>query len=209
MGRFLYQEEDPWVLVSTPESSVSGLPEGYTPLTSLASPYIARHGGDTRRDANPARVKAFKDSAADSKRHFTKYGRYAIRLQILGTHPAYWRHGYASALCHWGMKIAAEEGLVVQVVAGKMGHKLYTHLNFKTLGEVVKQVPGEEMKVISHAMVFDPKEQARSVASYEGNKAISVAFCVQDTNYGIHEHCQRKGVLKHIEIVHIQCYSLI
>ena len=63
------------------------------------------------------------------------------------------------------MKMAAAEGLVVQVIAGKMGRQLYTHLNFTTLGEIVKQVPGEEKKVISYAMVFDPQEQAVSVES--------------------------------------------
>jgi ribosomal protein S18 acetylase RimI-like enzyme len=118
------------------------------PLTSLVTNNI-------RKDTNPARMKAFQDSVADSEKYFTKYGD-NIRLYTLGTHPDYWRQGFGTTLCQWGMEMAADQGLVVLLVASIMGRNLYTKLNFTTLGEVVKQVPGEKERVISHAMVFDP-----------------------------------------------------
>lgn len=124
--------------------------------------YVAKHGGSTRRDVDPARQKAFRGSDVDSEKLFAKYGNDRIILQILGTHPDHWRHGYATSLCQYGMRIAADEGLVLTLVAGKTGVGLYKHLNFTSLGEVVKQVPGEEEKVVSEAMVFDPKTQAVS-----------------------------------------------
>jgi ribosomal protein S18 acetylase RimI-like enzyme len=124
--------------------------------------YVTRHGGATRKDMDPVRQKAFRDSGADAEKYFAKYGNDRITLQILGTHPDHWRRGYATSLCRYGMRIAAEDGLAVTLVAGQTGLGLYRHLNFTSLSILVKQVPGEKERVISEAMVYDLRDQAVS-----------------------------------------------
>ena len=62
------------------------------------------------------------------------------------------------------MKIAAEDGLTVTLVAGQTGLGLYRHLNFTSVGILVKQVPGEKERVGSEALVFDPRDQAVSMS---------------------------------------------
>jgi hypothetical protein len=118
-------------------------------------------------------MKAFQDGIVASEAYFAKYNGCTIRLHILGTHPNYRRQGYAKSLCLWGMGVAKDFGLVVQVVASKMGQDLYAHLKFATLGKVLRQVPGEETKLISYAMVFNPENQAPSnVAASNGQRQI-------------------------------------
>ena len=109
---------------------------------------------------NPLRQKAFRDSGAEVEKHFAKYEYDRITLQILGTHPNHWRRGYGTSLCRYGMEIAAEDGLAVTLVAGQTGLGLYRHLNFTSVGTLVKQVPGEKKRVVSEALVFDPRDQA-------------------------------------------------
>ena len=116
-----------------------------------------------RRDLNFARQKSYDDSNAATKEYFAKYGENQIGLLIIGTDPCYWRHGYAASLCQWGMHVATNEEVAVTLVAGAMGKKLYKHLNFTDLGTLIRQVPGEEEKVISTAMAFDPKEHVAAI----------------------------------------------
>ena len=107
-------------------------------------------------------MKAFQDGVTASEIYFTKYCGWTIRLHTLGTHPDYRRKGYAKSLCQWGIDRAACCGLVFQVVASEIGRDLYLHLKFTILGEVSRQVPGEEKKLISYAMAFNPENQAPS-----------------------------------------------
>ena len=126
--------------------------------------YVTKHGGATRRDMNPLRQKVFKDSGAEAEKHFAKYGNDRITLQIAGTHPNHWRRGYGTSLCRYGMKIATEDGLTVTLVAGQTALSLYRYLNFTSVGIWLKQVPGERERVVSEALVFDPRDQAVSMS---------------------------------------------
>ena len=120
--------------------------------------YIAEQGDGIRRDVNLDREKAFRLAAAEARKHFVECGNEQLHLQILGTHPDHRRHGYGKLLCEWGMKRAAEEGLVVTVVAGSNGEHLYRYLGFKCLGSVMAKLPGEEDQVEGTAMIFTPGE---------------------------------------------------
>lgn len=62
------------------------------------------------------------------------------------------------------MEIAAEDGLTVTLVAGQTGLGLYKYLNFTSVSILVKQVPGEKERVVSEALVFDPRDQAVSMS---------------------------------------------
>jgi hypothetical protein len=56
--------------------------------------------------------------------------------------------------------MANEEDVVISLMASPMGKLLYSHLNFRNLGKIVVQVPGETAKVFLVPMVFDRKELA-------------------------------------------------
>jgi hypothetical protein len=57
------------------------------------------------------------------------------------------------------MEKATRENIPLTVVAGPLGLHLYSDLGFKNLGEYITQVPGEEEKVSSDAMVYEPLSQ--------------------------------------------------
>lgn len=119
-----------------------------------------KNGGATRKDADPDRIEAFRDSGAlCNKRFDEKYPGGRITLQILGTHPDHLSRGYATVLCHKGMEIARERGLVCTVQATSLGHRLYEHLGFTHLAECPINVPGEQESIKCWAMVWDPKPE--------------------------------------------------
>ncbi|KAH6952393.1 hypothetical protein BKA56DRAFT_605522 [Ilyonectria sp. MPI-CAGE-AT-0026] len=124
------------------------------------NPYddMTKNGGATRKDADPGRIEAFRESGALCNKHFEKnYGDRRITLQILGTHPGHLRRGYATDLCNWGMNVAHEEGLVCTVQATYLGRRLYKKLGFTDLDECLIQVPGEQEMIECWAMVWIPK----------------------------------------------------
>jgi GNAT superfamily N-acetyltransferase len=84
------------------------------------------------------------------------FGIDQIRLQILGTHPAYRHRGFATALCQWGMKRAELDRVALTVMASPLGFELYSSLNFRDRGVQLVQVPGEDDKLLVHAMDFVP-----------------------------------------------------
>ena len=102
-------------------------------------------------------MKAFRDSRAATEELFDPMRDKCIRLYILGTRPGYRKKGYATTLCQWGMKMASDKRLGVQVLSSQMGKSLYTRLGFTTLNEIVRQDRGEESRDISYAMAFIPK----------------------------------------------------
>lgn len=122
---------------------------------------VAKADGATRRDANPARAKAFRQCGIEGKQRYfdNVYGDAQIHLQILGTHPDYMHHGHGTNLCKWGMSKAVKDNVVVSILAGPIGKPLYSHLGFKYLGTLVVQVPDEEEKVYMYAMVLDEREE--------------------------------------------------
>ncbi|KAJ8131661.1 hypothetical protein O1611_g1965 [Lasiodiplodia mahajangana] len=128
----------------------------YEPFSPSA--YVAKHGGSTRRDCNPAHHRAFQDTARQAKQLLLGYGDDQIHLQILATHPDHWRYGYGTMLCEWGLQVASEEALVVSLAASKTGKYLYEHLGFKNSGTVTGREPGEEETVSSTVFVYNPKE---------------------------------------------------
>jgi GNAT superfamily N-acetyltransferase len=112
-----------------------------------------RAGGATRKDANPAHVRAFTDMARRcGEDYLNRLGDDQMILQICGTHRDYRRRGLATALCRWGMDVADRDGLVTTLVTADLGLYLFRHLGFEGLGECVMQAPGEERKINFWAM---------------------------------------------------------
>ena len=129
---------------------------------------MARNGGSTRRDANPAHARAFRESSdLCDELYFETYGYNQLVLQTLGTHPDHRRRGHGSSLCRDGMDLADRDSVVLTLQASPLGLPLYKSLGFVTLGECAMQVPGEEETVPFWAMVWHPSE-------YEGTAPASV-----------------------------------
>jgi ribosomal protein S18 acetylase RimI-like enzyme len=104
------------------------------------------------------RDKAFIDAVgAGKKKYFDQeFGNQQLHLMVLATHPDYQNRGAGAMHCRWGMSLAKEKDLRVTLFASPMGEGLYTYLGFKTVGHVVIQVDGEEEKIETPAMVYDP-----------------------------------------------------
>lgn len=129
----------------------------------VAMATVARAGGSKRRDVEPQRQAAFQAASGEKKqRFFDEYGDRQLRLKILGVHPDHWRRGIGSELVRWGMNRASEEGIPVTLVAGSQGLHLYSRLGFKTLGEYVTQVSGEEECVKSYGMVYKSQDSEKA-----------------------------------------------
>ncbi|KAI8626342.1 hypothetical protein F5Y19DRAFT_227121 [Xylariaceae sp. FL1651] len=117
-------------------------------------------GGDgginERRDANPEHVKEFARTLdAAFQKYFSGYAEQQFNLWLLTTHPSFRRRGAGSMLTRWGMDAAAQWKWPVTVLASPMGEKLYTALGFKTLGNVIVQVDGEEEKLVVSCLVWE------------------------------------------------------
>ena len=113
-------------------------------------------GGEGRRDANFAHMKAFKQTLATAqKRWFDNvYGDKRLHLKILRTHPDYQKRGAGTQHCRWGMELARADGIPVTLFASPMGKRLYSHLGFLLLDTVTVQVEGEEEKLSIGVMVY-------------------------------------------------------
>jgi len=111
-----------------------------------------------RRDANPDRVKAWKETLSKARKFYflDEFGNY-LHLQHLGTHPDYQRHGAGSALSKWGTDLAQKHNPKVGLFASPMGKFLYTHLEFNELAAIVVRVPCEEGSVTVSAMIWGLK----------------------------------------------------
>jgi GNAT superfamily N-acetyltransferase len=130
--------------------------------------YVTKHpgsavneaGGSSRRDANFAHMKAFREGGAAAKHTYFdgRFGYNQIHLQILGTHPDYQRRGYGSALCAWGMKRAQQDNVAISLLASPMGFKLYLALGFEDLGKVTVQVKGETEAIVLRPMSYVPEK---------------------------------------------------
>ncbi|KAL2869464.1 uncharacterized protein BJX67DRAFT_379018 [Aspergillus lucknowensis] len=125
-------------------------------------------GCDERRDANPAHMKAFDGALSAAKQQYfdSVYGDRQVHLWILGTHPQYQRHGFGTKQCVWGMEFAKAHAAPVTVFSSPMGGALYASLGFRTLGQVVVQVEGEEEKLTIGAMIYE--DGRRSSHKYVG-----------------------------------------
>lgn len=119
---------------------------------------VARAGGSQRRDIDPRRQEAFKTAGHEEKLRFfdSVWGNQQLHLQILGVHPDHWRRGIGSSLVRWGMDRASKENVPLTVLASSLGLSLYSRLGFRNLGSSFTQVPGEEVKVDTEALVFEP-----------------------------------------------------
>jgi len=60
-----------------------------------------------------------------------------------------------SDLVYWGISQADEQHVLLTVMASPFGFLLRSKLGFKTLGNSITQVPGEEEKVDSDAFVYE------------------------------------------------------
>jgi predicted N-acetyltransferase YhbS len=100
-----------------------------------------------RRDANPARMTAFRKAICKAKEEWfdKKFGESQMCLTTLATYPDYMRRGAGKALCEWGIKKAVSDKLAaVTLFSSPMGKPLYTKLGFRQVGMVHTQVEGEE-----------------------------------------------------------------
>lgn len=135
------------------------------------SDYVTKHpagavneaGGSSRRDANFAHMKAFREAGVAAKHKYFegRFGSNQIHLQVLGTHPDYQRRGYGSALCEWGVKRAQQDEVAISLLASPAGYKLYSALGFEDLGTITVQVPGETESIVLRPMSLVP-EKSRS-----------------------------------------------
>lgn len=127
---------------------------------------VLRAGGATRKDANPEHVAAFRKAVNEAKAKFfgPPLKGDQLHLQILATHFDYLRHGFATRLLQWGMSLAKNETLSVNLFASPMGFPLYSHLGFKNCGKVIVQLPDEDEKVIMHAMEYKPQDKEEKAA---------------------------------------------
>ncbi|PSN59650.1 hypothetical protein BS50DRAFT_579876 [Corynespora cassiicola Philippines] len=110
---------------------------------------------DHRRDADVKHMDVFDKACAKAKKEYfdNVYGTDQIHLRILATHPDWQRHGAATIHCNWGMQLATAKHIPVTVLSSPLGGKLYTHLDFTTLGHFTVQVEGEEEKLSIGAMI--------------------------------------------------------
>ena len=110
-----------------------------------------------RRDANPARMKAFRAAVGRAKTEFfdSKYGEEQLYLGMLACHPDYQRRGAGEMLCRWGLDKAKAEHLAVTLFASPMGVRLYRRLGFRDVGSFRTQVVGEEEYLDMPGMVLE------------------------------------------------------
>jgi hypothetical protein len=116
---------------------------------------------DDRRDADFKHIKAFDDACFKAKKKYFDdvFGDQQLHLRILATHPDWQRHGAGTKHCDWGLDLAAEHQIPVTVLSSPLGGKLYSHLEFETLGHFTVQVEGEEEKLTIGAMIKNYDEE--------------------------------------------------
>ncbi|KAL2009025.1 hypothetical protein VTN00DRAFT_7219 [Thermoascus crustaceus] len=112
-----------------------------------------------RRDANPARMKAFRDSTTRAKKELfnSRFGDRQLNLVMLATLPEYQRRGAGTMLLQWGIDKADAEGLAITLFAGPSAQHLYSRSGFEVVGNVHTQVEGEEAAIDLPAMAYMPK----------------------------------------------------
>jgi ribosomal protein S18 acetylase RimI-like enzyme len=122
----------------------------FTCLTSI-------HGNRSRRDANTARMKAFTEILATSKKIIFDelYGQKYFTLQVLATSPAWQRRGAGTMLCQWGITISLWTGMAISVFASPMGQALYRRLGFRPISTVNLVVEGDSESVSVLAMSYE------------------------------------------------------
>ncbi|KAH8812981.1 hypothetical protein F5884DRAFT_319900 [Xylogone sp. PMI_703] len=70
-----------------------------------------------------------------------KYLKHHMELDNMAVDPTFFRHGYGTKLCQYGMNIAKEDSVPIGVIAAAMGAKLYEHLGFET---IIKEIVTDE-----------------------------------------------------------------
>ncbi|MCJ1399663.1 hypothetical protein MMC11_002865 [Xylographa trunciseda] len=115
-----------------------------------------------RRDANPARMMAFREAMHRAKKELfdQKYGEKQLYLGMLACHPDYQRRGAGTALCQWGLDKAKAEDLTVSLFASPMGARLYSKLGFKDVASFRTQVVGEDEYLVTPGMVLETTKAA-------------------------------------------------
>lgn len=63
-------------------------------------------------------------------------------IDMIVTHPAYWRHGHGSHLTNWFFDLSAEDSVGLGVAGVPMGKLLFQHLGFEEVETVT--IPGYE-----------------------------------------------------------------
>jgi len=143
-------------MAGSPAKSLLGEDEnGSTSSDTLSDLQLLQ---SSRKDAEPSRMKAWKEATSKAKENIFDglYGREYFQLQILATHPSWHRQGAATKLCNWGQTLAQVTGFSIAVFASPMGNLLYSHLGFKWLENVIIRAPNEIEHVGIAAMVYQP-----------------------------------------------------
>ena len=111
-----------------------------------------------RRDANAARMKAFRSVIGQKKKALfdSVYGENQLNLMVLATRPEYQRFGIGSALVEWGKQRAREQGLTVTLFSSPQGLGLYQKQGFVEVGRAFVQIEGEQECLDMPMMVFRP-----------------------------------------------------
>ena len=111
----------------------------------------------SRRDASPARMRAFRTALAEGKKEFfdDTYGEAQLNLMTLVTLPEYWRRGIGTKLAEWGVLKSREDNLTMTLFASPMGERLYKRMGFRQIGMATIRVDGEDVTIDIPAMVRD------------------------------------------------------
>ncbi|SPO03181.1 uncharacterized protein DNG_05863 [Cephalotrichum gorgonifer] len=106
-------------------------------------------------------VAALVNAAAQGRtRHFDRYDR-CMHLRIMATRPHNQKHGYAKALCEWGIDAAGRRGMGVTVLTGPRGYILFSDLGFVDLGPCPVRVGGGREELVVKAMFLAPERKPR------------------------------------------------
>ena len=128
---------------------------------------VDRAGGSTRRDANPKdKLHSERPLERENKSSSMMFmARISSIFRSSGHIPDYMRRGFGSSLVRWGTSVVNEDKLVISWMASPMGLLLYSHLDFKKLGKIHIQAPGETEKVYIEAMELQGRK--KELVKYE------------------------------------------
>ncbi|EGX49492.1 hypothetical protein TWF569_010720 [Orbilia oligospora] len=145
-------------------------------VNTLQDYSMTQHYPEGRRDADYRRWAVLKKGVkAVDATYFTRYQNF-WELELLATHRKYRRHGAATMLVEWGIRLADEEGVPCCVISSPMGKPVYENSGFVLASEEkwVFQVKGEEEKVECFVLIRSSKnERVLSAETGDGYMIVS------------------------------------
>ncbi|KAK3186767.1 hypothetical protein K4F52_004513 [Lecanicillium sp. MT-2017a] len=102
-----------------------------------AAAYVTTKTDNWSPSSENQKLNALSDAMLQGRqRYFAAEGPH-IYLRILATHPEHQGHGYAKALCKWGIDLAYKKHAAVCLETGSRGYVLLSGMGFCDLGAVV------------------------------------------------------------------------